>query len=170
VVTPKKPAAKGLVRSTILNSSHEVTPVEGRPDACRMTIVACVDPGGSIPKMVLNKAAPMNAMMVHRISKLAEVGNRSKWPALEANTALVAAQAQDERERVVLNAVIVEDGYHRGRTEVLELDGTVVAAFEPLVRLTAKNAACICDGIREQAGLMHFVVIDGSSGREVAAS
>jgi hypothetical protein len=76
----------------------------------------------------------------------------------------------DEPERVVLNAEIVEDDYHRGRTEVLGLDGTVVASFEPLVRLTARNAACICDGIREQAGIMHFVVIDGSSGREVAAS
>jgi hypothetical protein len=75
-----------------------------------------------------------------------------------------------EPERVVLSAVIVEDDYHRGRTEVLGLDGTVVASFEPLVRLTANNATCICDGIREQAGLMHFVVIDSSSGREVAAS
>jgi nitrogen fixation-related uncharacterized protein len=76
----------------------------------------------------------------------------------------------EQPERVVLNAEIVEDDYHRGRTEVLGVDGTVVASFEPLVRLSAKNAACICDGIREQAGIMHFVVIDGSSGREVAAS
>jgi hypothetical protein len=50
------------------------------------------------------------------------------------------------------------------------LDGTVVASFVPLVRLNAKNAACNFDGIREQAGIMHIVVIDGSSGREVAAS
>jgi hypothetical protein len=94
VVTTKCPVNKDFVRSNIINSSHEVTPLEGRTDACKMTIVAAVDPGGSIPTWVVNKLAPQNALIVHRISKLAEVSQSSNWPPLEANKALTAAQAK----------------------------------------------------------------------------
>jgi hypothetical protein len=73
---------------------------------------------------------------------------------------------EEEPDRVVLNAMVLED---EDVTEVVGLDGTVVASFSPLVPLTAANAAQICDGVREQSGLRHFVVLDSDSGLELAA-
>jgi hypothetical protein len=46
------------------------------------------------PKMVLNKLAPQNALMVHRLSKLGEIENPRSWPTLEANQALKIAQEE----------------------------------------------------------------------------